>query len=124
MLGVQVRFQKQLNHAQDAVHGGADFVAHVGQKTALGKIGGLGGLAGANQLRLAELALGDVFRNADDSNQFAGLVANGKGPVPDPFFLPAGRSNAEFRFTGLPLQFRRKPLPGLFQIVGVDRVHP
>ena len=37
----QVRVQQQPNHAQHAVHGGADFVAHVGQKLALGGAGQL-----------------------------------------------------------------------------------
>ena len=49
---VSVGFQRQLRHADDAVHGRADFVAHVGQELALGAAGGLGGFLGLLQLLL------------------------------------------------------------------------
>ena len=36
LLGSEAGVEQQTGHADDAVHGGADFVAHVGQKLALG----------------------------------------------------------------------------------------
>ena len=36
MLGSQIGCQRQLRHTQNSIHGGADFMAHVGQKLALG----------------------------------------------------------------------------------------
>ena len=36
------RHQQHLRHAEDAVHRGADFMAHGGQKAALGDVGGFG----------------------------------------------------------------------------------
>ena len=48
LLGAQVGLQRQMRHPNDGIHGGADFVAHVGQKTRLhaGRIfGQLFGLA-------------------------------------------------------------------------------
>ncbi len=38
LLGVQVGVERQLGHADDAVHRRADFVAHVGQELALGPV--------------------------------------------------------------------------------------
>ena len=87
LLRGEVCFQQQLNHADDAVHRRADFVAHVGQKAALRPIGGVGALAGVNQFLLVALLLGNLLGNSDDPNQLPGLVANGKSPVPDPFLL-------------------------------------
>ena len=42
LLGRKLGAQEQLGHADDAVHWGADLVAHVGQKPALGAAGQLG----------------------------------------------------------------------------------
>ena len=39
LLGRQFGVQRQFRHADDAVHRGADFVAHVGQEFALGPVG-------------------------------------------------------------------------------------
>ena len=41
--GGQLGFQQEFRHADDAVHRRADFVAHVGQKLALGVVGRVGG---------------------------------------------------------------------------------
>ncbi len=62
LLGRQGRAQEQLGHADHAVEGRADLVAHVGQELALGGAGGLGRLAGG---------LGQV----------AGLVGGGAGQL-------------------------------------------
>ena len=40
LLALQGGFQQQARHADDAVHGGADFVAHGGQEFAFGLVGG------------------------------------------------------------------------------------
>ena len=58
------RAEGEVEHAEDAVHGRADLVAHVGQELALGPVGGLGGLLGPLQLFVRMLAVGDV---ADDA---------------------------------------------------------
>ena len=56
--------ERQFGHADDAVHGGADFMAHVGQEFALGAVGGFGGFLGRGQFghqaaqRFRVLALG------------------------------------------------------------------
>ena len=44
--GVDVAAEGEVDHAEDAVHGRADLVAHVGQELALGPAGGLGRLLG------------------------------------------------------------------------------
>ena len=46
----EIGFQRQVAHADNGVHGGADFMAHVGQEIALG----LGGLLG-NTLGLFDI---------------------------------------------------------------------
>ena len=51
---------QQLGEAQDGVHRGADLVAHIGQEIALGLVGRLGLLLGAQQLDLLLFELGDI----------------------------------------------------------------
>ena len=53
----------QVGHADDAVHGRADFVAHVGQEQALGAVGLLRGADGGVELRQSLFALGDEAAN-------------------------------------------------------------
>ena len=53
-------------------------MAHVGQKTALGAIGGIGALARQDQLRFVAFLLGNLLRNADDPNQLAVPIADGR----------------------------------------------
>ena len=60
LLGGEVGVERQLGHAEDAVHRRADLVAHVGQELALGPAGRLGRFLGLLQLLLGPLALGDV----------------------------------------------------------------
>ena len=43
---VELTVQDQSDHSQDAVHGGSDFVAHIGQEVALGAVGGIGRIFG------------------------------------------------------------------------------
>ncbi len=61
LFGVQVGLEGQLRHAEDAVHGRADFVAHVGQEVALGAVGLFGRKFGFDQLDLHLLALVDLL---------------------------------------------------------------
>ena len=49
LLHAQLRVDQQARHADDAVHGRADFVAHVGQELALGLGGTQGGVARAGE---------------------------------------------------------------------------
>jgi len=42
LLGVEPRVQQEIGHADDAVHGGANLVTHVGEKLALGPVRGFG----------------------------------------------------------------------------------
>ena len=46
LLGRQLGFQGQVGHADDGVHRGADFVAHIGQEVGLGLRGGFGHFLG------------------------------------------------------------------------------
>ncbi len=41
LLGVESSVEKQIGHADHAVHGGANLVAHVGQELTLSAVGGL-----------------------------------------------------------------------------------
>ena len=56
----EVRLQEQAGHADNAVHGRADFVAHVGEKFRLGAISCLGHFLGLEQLVLVIAPFGDV----------------------------------------------------------------
>ena len=51
LAGGQFSFQRQLGQADDCVHRCTDFVADVGEKQALGLVGGLRGILGRAQLR-------------------------------------------------------------------------
>ena len=62
LLGAELGVEQQAAHADDAVHGRADLVAHGGQEGALGLVGGLGLLAGA-------LQLADVVIDADEAGR-------------------------------------------------------
>ena len=115
--------EQQLQHAQDAIHGRADFVAHVGQETAFRNVGGVRGLARGNQFRLVALPFGDIFGDAGDANQLPGLVADRESPVAYPFLLAVGRADAVFRIDRL-LHLAREQYTGMFQVVGVDRFRP
>ena len=64
--GVEVLVaEHQLGEPEDGVHGGADFVRHVGQEGALGAVGGLGGFLGLGHLFLDAPPLGHVFHGQD-----------------------------------------------------------
>ena len=52
--------QHEFRHAEQAVHGSADLMAHVGQEFALGAAGGFGGFLGLFEFPFGALALGDV----------------------------------------------------------------
>jgi hypothetical protein len=45
LLRVKAGLQGQLGHADDGIHRGADFMAHIGQEVGLGAGGGLGNVA-------------------------------------------------------------------------------
>ena len=60
LLVVRSRVQQQARHADHAVHGRADLMAHVGQELALGPVGRLGCLLRRPQLNLKRLLIGHV----------------------------------------------------------------
>ena len=55
LLGGQLGVERELGHAEDAVHRGADLVAHVGQELALGPAGCLGELGRLRELHVSLL---------------------------------------------------------------------
>ena len=67
-LGRRRGFPRQVRHAQNRVHRGADFVAHVGQEGALRLAGGLGRRASLHEGRVDGPFLGDVV---DHDHHFA-----------------------------------------------------
>ena len=56
----QLGVQRQVGHADDAVHRSANFVAHVGQELALRAVGRFGGFFGPLQIRLRLFAVGNI----------------------------------------------------------------
>jgi hypothetical protein len=59
-----------LRKADDAVDGGADFVADDREKFALGAVGGLGGFLGVEEGGFGFLAEGDVVTDTLDTPTF------------------------------------------------------
>jgi hypothetical protein len=60
---VQIRLQQQLRHADHAVHGGADFVTHIGQKLRFGLDGELRALLGLPELRIGRFEVAGAQRH-------------------------------------------------------------
>ena len=73
---VQVGVQGQVRHTDHAIHGGSDFVAHIGQKLTLGAVGGLGMAGGPAQRQLHLRTLGDVDNVGDQAGDFAGRIGD------------------------------------------------
>ncbi len=75
-------FEQQAGHGDDAVHGRADFVAHVGQKFGLGAGGGFGGDAGGVQFAVGAgqfvLEMFGAQGGADAGAQFRGFEGLGQ----------------------------------------------
>ena len=67
LLGIQIGFEQQVGEADDGVHRGADFVAHIRQEIALRLIRVFGRLFGPGDLLFGQLALGDVDGHAEES---------------------------------------------------------
>src|SRR6266852_4884123 len=90
LLGVQFRIEHQLRHANDTVHRGTNFVAHVGQKFALGPISRLGGFLGSFACR-------DVHHHP---NQFVGPAYSSDdshaGSQPESFSASSGHPMLKF----------------------------
>ncbi len=80
LLGGELGVESQLGHADDAVHGRADLVAHVGQELALGAGGRLGGLLGLAHRGLGLLFGVDVGVHPDPFPDPAPLGQDGDGP--------------------------------------------
>jgi len=79
LLGIQGGFGKKGSHAQDAVHGGADLVAHVGKELALGTIGRFGSSFGVAESFFFLFALGGVHEASDHADDATTMV-DGMGP--------------------------------------------
>jgi hypothetical protein len=75
-----VGVQRQIRHADDAVHRRADFVAHVGEEVALGPAGGLGRVARQDQALLPSNAVGQVDHGADQAADAAVGAGQAKPP--------------------------------------------
>ena len=74
LLGREGRIQQQARHADDAIHGRADLVAHHREKLALGDVGLLRGLLGHTQQLGLTLALGDVELQAHVAGALAAFI--------------------------------------------------
>ena len=62
--GVELGLGQDLRHADHAVHGRADFVAHVREEIALRPVRGLGGELGIERRLLGQLAVGHELHRA------------------------------------------------------------
>ena len=71
----QRRVEDQVGHAEDAVHGRADLMAHVGQELALGPVGRLRRLPGQARLLLQPPAVRDVLEDRDGIGGLARCIA-------------------------------------------------
>jgi len=81
LLEGEVGLEGEFGHAEDAVHGGADLVAHVGEELALGAVCGLGDLLGLFEDAVAAADLGEHLVEAVDelADLVVGLALDGEG---------------------------------------------
>ena len=75
LFGIQRGAECELGHADDAVHRGAYFVAHIGEKFALRECRRLGCFLGAAQFFLRVFEHGRIVRDGDVADEFAAIVS-------------------------------------------------
>ena len=61
LFGVQIGFQRQMGHSDNRVHGGTDFMTHVGQKVTFGLVGLVSDLFGFNEFIFHAFAFGNII---------------------------------------------------------------
>ena len=61
---IQFGFKEQIRDSDDTVHGGANFMAYVGQELAFGLADHFSGFLGLLQLPLGLFAIGDIFHRS------------------------------------------------------------
>ena len=89
---------QQLEHAHDAVYGGTDFVAHVGQKFAFGPTAGVGHLLGPQQFLFVAVLLGDVAIGAAPPQFFAARTEEAAADMADVDDAPVAVDDAQRHF--------------------------
>ena len=72
LVRVEPAFEKQIGHAENAVHGRADFVAHVGEKLALGLVGVFGRFFRNLQFLFCSAAVRDLAKAPHPAHCLAG----------------------------------------------------
>ena len=77
-----IRFQRQVGHADNGVHGGADFMAHIGQEIGLDFSGQFGSFFGGHQLVFSQFPLGYINKGNNHPHNFSILMLR-VGPVFD-----------------------------------------
>ena len=92
----ELRAQQHLGEADDGVHGGADFVAHIGQKGGLGGCRQLGPVLGGDQRVLHFTAFLDVQHDAINPKGVALCVIGGGTPAPGPEHMSIAVADAVF----------------------------
>ena len=102
LLVVELGIQRQLGHADDAVHRRADFVAHVGQEGAARLVGRLCLLLGRNQFGFSGLDPGDVALQDQHPCRLALRIAGSDGPAqqePLPATIPRLEATTHLKIT-------------------------
>ena len=88
--------REDLRHADHAIHGRADFVAHVREKIALGAVRRFRGELGVERGLLGEFAVGDELHRAGQPDGRAVRIALGLAAQPHPFVMPVLVPHAKF----------------------------
>ncbi len=98
LLGIELRIKRQFRHADDAIHGRTDFMAHIGEKGAARLVGGFGCLFRRNQGRLRGHDLADIALQNQHANRLSIRLTGGYGPAQKkPAPLPIACLEAAFR---------------------------
>ena len=71
---IKLAVAQKLRHADDAVHRGANLVAHVGEEGRFGPVGSLGRLARGQKVGLLLLGMGDIDPQANAATIRRGVV--------------------------------------------------
>ena len=94
--GVELGLRQDLRHADHAVHGRADFVAHVREEIALRAVRRLGGELGLERRLFGELAVGHVDERAGDAQDLPVRAVSDVGLLGDPALAAPGQEHAVF----------------------------
>ena len=127
LLGIEFGIERQLGHADDAVHRRTDFMAHVSQERAARLVRRLGGFLGGDQRRLGILDRTDVAQQDQHADRLASRVARRDRTAyqqPAPLAVAGPHPALGLKIAFLALRVRRNPELQFAQVFRMQQFLP